>query len=151
MRGRSHGISLPSRATSRPPAEHHLRPDISEVRKYHQVGALAGSDGSAVEQAEVVGGVECSHGDRHVGRHAFRNGGADQVIHVPLIQEVGGLPVVGAETDARAIGYGEPRDQREQIRAFVASRMNTTMPRRSFSRISSTVVASWSEPMPAAT
>ena len=38
-----------------------------------------------------------------------------------------------------------------RLRAFDASRMSTHMPRRRFSSASSTVVASWSERMPAAT
>ena len=38
-----------------------------------------------------------------------------QKINVPLIEKVGRLAVVRAETYARAVGYGEPGNQRQEI------------------------------------
>ena len=119
-----------------------------KASKHDQVSAAARRDGPAVVQAEnSSAGFQRGNADGHERIQSLGDRRAHHVIDMPVVQQVGGLAVVGAKANAVADFRGVTSGNKRACRLLRVGRLadEDHMPRRSFSRASSTVVHSWSE------
>ena len=87
-------------------------PQVAQVAAGDQVGAPPRRHRAAVEQPEVLGGVERRHADRRQRVDAAGDRHPHQRVHVPLVEQVGGLAVVGAQAQPP---LGARVDERQQV------------------------------------
>ena len=86
--------------------------EVLEVVEQHEVGAQAGRDRAAVEQAVAARRVQRRHQQRVLGRDPLGDGDPAHLVDVALAEQQVGLAVVGAE---RAVLGPVPRHQRQQV------------------------------------
>ena len=88
--------------------------------------------------------------ERVLGRDARRDGLPHHPVDVAVVGDVLRVAVVRAERDPAGPNSSTSGSRSSRFRAIDASRIRSHIPARRRSRPSSTVSASWSEPMPAA-
>ena len=75
-----------------------------EVGGQHEVGAAAGRDGAEFAfEAEMGGGVDRGHLERHEGIAAAGDGVAQDAVHVAFADQRAGVAVVGAEDEVARV------------------------------------------------
>ena len=137
--------------TGRPRLSTTLGHERHEVAEDEDVGPPARRDRTEVVEAVVGRRVERRHHDRVLRGEAERDGVPDDRVDVPVVGDVLGLAVVGAEGHpVRARTRARAAASAARLRALEASRISSQSPARSRSRPSSTVAASWSDSIPAA-
>jgi len=99
-----------------PPGKDQLGARRIEGGEGEQIGAAARRDGSPVVQPEVLRRVERAHANgRHRVQPTLGNSHADHVVNRAVVEQVGGLAVVGAPADAAAILRRDQWQQRAQV------------------------------------
>ena len=99
------------------------RPDLStssgsnalEVGEQQQVGLVAGRDRAVLAQAVPERRVERREHERVLGRDPGRDRAPHHRVDVPLVGDVLGLAVVGAERHPRRAELGDERQQRVEV------------------------------------
>ncbi len=86
-----------------------------EVGQEQQVGHVAGRDGAVLPQAVPERRVDRPHHERVLGGDAELDRAADDVVHVPLLGDVLGLAVVGAEGEPVRPELRDERDERLEV------------------------------------
>ena len=81
----------------------------------HEVAQITGSNGAAVIQQEIPGGVVAGGLDGGDGRYAEGNGLFHDIVDVAFFQQIAGVLVIGAEHAALHIFITQQRRQRLQI------------------------------------
>ena len=92
-----------------------LNGEVLKIVDDHKVAQIAGSNGAAIVQQEVPGGVVAGGLDGGDGRYAQGNGLFHNIVDMPLFQQVAGVLVIGAEHAALHILITQQRRQRLQI------------------------------------
>ena len=86
-----------------------------EVREQQQVGLIAGSDRAEMAQSVPLRRVEGGEQQRVLRRDPVRDGGAHHRVDVPLVGDVLGIAVVGAERHPPGPELGDERQQRVEV------------------------------------
>ena len=87
-----------------------------QIGEDEQIGAAARRDRAPIIQPEVFRRVERAHPDRRDRIElAFGDGHADHVVNRAIVEQIGGLAIIGAPADAAAVLRRDQRQQRAQI------------------------------------
>lgn len=91
------------------------------VAEDEDVGEATGCDGAEIRAPVVLGDVQTADAKGQFGAEAEGDRPTNDVVYVPVLTQVAGVPVIGAEADPMGVLSGDQTDQRIEVargRAF---------------------------------